>query len=375
MKRDADTRDARAAYLAAASAAPWAYDLFAFLRRLEALHPDLPRFGRALRPSAEAIRIGEEPSAIFAPSTIASLAAAEPGGRGGVPKARIYSFGLFGPNGPLPFALTEYVIERIANHRDRTLAEFADIFHQRLAMLFYRAWAEAQSTASLDRPGDDVFSRYLASILHFGLPSLRGRTRFPDAARLGSAGHLVRQTRNAEGLAQVLARFFRVRVQVEEFRLSWLPIPAEALIGLGSRPAPVLGGDAILGSVVLDRQHRFRLRLGPLSLQAYEAFLPGADWQVQLLDWVRVYVGIEYEWDACLVLAREEVPAARLSGSTRLGWTTWLGGAGGRDREDLVVCPERDAGARAAHYVPTRRPHGGPAAAARSASAPAEAVA
>jgi len=79
--------------------APFRFDLFHALRRIDAAHPELPSLGRAARPNDEPVRVGQEPSLAFAPATIAGLGRA----RSGVPpKIVIHSFGLFGPNGPLP---------------------------------------------------------------------------------------------------------------------------------------------------------------------------------------------------------------------------------------------------------------------------------
>ena len=49
-------------------------DLFAVLRTLEAARTDLPRLGRALRPSQESVRLGQEPSMAFAGAAVASVA-------------------------------------------------------------------------------------------------------------------------------------------------------------------------------------------------------------------------------------------------------------------------------------------------------------
>ena len=58
---------------------------------------------------------------------------------------------LFGPSGPLPLHLTEYAYERQHQHGDRTWTGFANMLQHRLAVLFYRAWANAQSIISLDK--------------------------------------------------------------------------------------------------------------------------------------------------------------------------------------------------------------------------------
>ena len=48
-----------------------------------------------------------------------------------------------------------------------------------------------------------------------------------------------------------------------------------------------LGSGAVLGGRVWDRQHKFRIRLGPLTLEQYESFLPGGALLRKLVDWVR----------------------------------------------------------------------------------------
>src|SRR5690606_12091405 len=120
---------------------------------------------------------------------------------------------LFGPNGPLPLHMTEYARGRLHHHGDDTLTAFADIFHHRLILLFYRAWADAQNTVSLDQDGQR-FSRYLASLLHMGMDGQQSRDSIPDHAKYYMAGHLLRQTRNAEGLQQILQTYFAVPVKI-----------------------------------------------------------------------------------------------------------------------------------------------------------------
>jgi len=78
-----------------------------------------------------------------------------------------------------------------------------------------------------------------------------------------------------------------------------------------------------------------------LSLGDYESHLPGGRSFARVLAWLRVYIGMEFAWDVRFVLKREEVPSARLSGSGRLGWTTWLGKRDqDRDADDLVLVHE-----------------------------------
>lgn len=299
---------------------PWAFDFYQALRRLEALHPDKPRFGEALRPADEPVRLGQEPSLGFAP---APLSAFERGAAGEPDRLRVHFFGLLGPNGPLPLHLTEYARQRL-RQGDPTFARFLDIFHHRLLMLFYRAWAQAQPTVSLDRPQDDRFAQHLGALTGLGMPALRDRDSVADFAKLHWTGLLARQARNADGLRAILRGYFRIPVTIEQFVGHWLRLPATERTTLGRRGC-ALGQDAVIGAQVYDRQHKIRVRAGPLSLAQYESFLPGGANLRKLVDWIRFYLGFEFVWDVQLVLERNAVPAARLGGSQRLGWSAWLG--------------------------------------------------
>ncbi len=317
---------------------PWRFDLWHVLRWLDARHPEFPVLGRSPKAGLEPLRVGQEPSLAFAQS---QLYAFDPGRDGRLPSLSILGFGLFGPNGPLPIHLTEYARERLLNH-DRTFVAFANILHHRFTLLFYRAWADVQSAASLDRPGDDRFSRYSSSLIHLGEASLTGRDAVADHAKLFVSGHLVRQTRNAEGLERILATFFRARVRIEQWVSHWLVLAREQQTRLGGgRDAEQIGIGAVAGEKVPDVQARFRIRVGALSLVEYESHLPGGKPFAQMLAWLRNYVGYELAWDVRLVLRREEVPRAAIGSSVRLGWTTWLGDRRREDdADDLVLVHE-----------------------------------
>ncbi|MDX3905804.1 MAG: type VI secretion system baseplate subunit TssG [Pigmentiphaga sp.] len=321
---------------------PYGHDLFAALRWIDARSPGRLPLGRAALPREEPVRLRQEPSLAFAPATLASVSDAD-----GRPAISVYSFGLYGPNGPLPLHMTEYVRERAIHHQDRTLQAFSDVFHHRLILLFYRAWADAQSTASLDRP-DSRFTRYVASLVHLGLPSLRRRDDVADHAKFFMAGHLVRDTRNPEGLARILSHYFGIAVRIREFVPAWLRLDASQRLSLrGSRNGGGLGRDTTLGVAVLDAQHKFRIELGPMPLAQYRAFLPGRKKARQLVDWVRQYIGLELAWDVRLVLRRTDVAPARLDGECALGLGTWLGKRDPAlgDADDLCIDLERRAAA------------------------------
>ncbi|MDI3440021.1 type VI secretion system baseplate subunit TssG [Erwinia sp. V90_4] len=323
----------------ALQAAPWRYDLFQLLRRIDAQGGERYPLGRAPLPRHEPLRIGQLPSLAFAPSTIASVTP-----RDGSPlhEVSIYSFGLFGPNGPLPVHLTEYARERIYHQQDHSFTAFADLFHHRLTLLFYRAWADAQPTVALDRAGQRHFEQYIASLIGMGQPGQLQKGSLSDHARFAVAGHLARQGRDGEGLEKVLRHYFRVPVKLVENVPHWQPIDPRERASLGAgRRKPRLGESAFLGVAVRDVQHKFRIELGPLPLEKYNRLLPGEPWAMQLRDWVRQYLGIEYVWDLRLTLAAPDVQGITLGGSGRLGYSSWLGQpVTPQPRSDLTFSPE-----------------------------------
>jgi type VI secretion system protein ImpH len=319
-------------FLAALSGEPYRYDFYQTLRRLECLYDAKPRWGEALRPVDEPLRLGQEPDLAFAPAPLASL---EFGKEGAPPRLQVRLFGLLGPNGPLPIHFTEYARHRLRHAGDPTLSRFLDLFNHRFLALLYRAWAQAQPHVNRDRAGRDRYVVYVGAFVGVAPPALQHRDTVPDLARLFHAGTLARQVRNAEGLAAIIRQFFRVPVRIEEFVGHWLSIAPRDRTHLG-RHGKTLGAAAVLGARAWDHQGKFRVHLGPLTLRQYEAFLPAAragkddangrgTLLRKLVDWVRFYLCFELDWDVRLHLKREEVPALSLGRRGQLGWTTWLG--------------------------------------------------
>ena len=338
----------RAALFAAVQAAPHDFDFFALMRRVESLRPESPRIGKALRPSQESLRLGQDPELDFAPAALASF-----GREGtGTPRLGVRFLGLLGSQGPMPLHLTEYVRERLRDRNDPTLARFLDIFHHRLLSLFYSAWAQSQPAAQHDRPADDRFAVWVGATMGLGA-EVRTQGHLPEAARLFQAGLLGSRSRHPEGLTKLLTQFFKVPVRIEPYVAHWMVIDAADRSRLGharNRPercasAPAaLGRTAAAGSRLRDRQYKFRVALGPLTLAQYGAFLPGGTAWLQLRDWVRQYIGLDLLWDVQLCLARTQVPEPRLGQRVPLGVAAWLGRAKRQapasDRADLRLRPD-----------------------------------
>jgi type VI secretion system protein ImpH len=325
------------AFLERLAAVPHGHDFYQTLRRLECFYGDKPRWGEALRPNDEVVRLGQDPELTFAPAPLAWFGH-EPGDK--KPRLQVRLFGLLGPNGPLPLHLTEYARERLRNAGDRTLSRFLDVFQHRFIALFYRAWAQAQPHVNRDRPHADRFGGYVGSFVGLRPAAFRNRDSVPDAARLFHVGVLIRHVRNAEGLRSVLQHFFRVPVQIEQFVAHWMALAPSERTYL-AREGATLGHGAVVGARVWDAQHKFRVQIGALTLDEYESFLPGGTRLGKLVDWIKFYFSFELDWDVRLILKRDEVPPLTLDRTRRLGWTTWLGQRRTpRDADDLCLHPE-----------------------------------
>lgn len=312
---------------------PRSFDFLFAMRLLECANPRQPRLGRALRPVAEPVRLGQEPSLAFPPTLISS--AQKEDGRYWV---KLLGLGVFGPNGPLPLHMTEFAAQRLRQFKDPTLTAFADLFHHRFMLLLYRAWAQAQPVVQADRPQDDGFANYVRCLAGLGFPTALKRDDVPSNLKLFYGGWYANGTRHAEGLEAMVEDYFGVQAQVEQFVGEWVELPSGEGFVLGRG---ALGQTTVVGRRIWLSQHKFRLVLGPLSTIDFENFQSAEGLLPMLISMVRGYVGAELSWDVRLTL-REEARVPMLLGRRgTLGSTTWVSARELPPRvDDLVFDPE-----------------------------------
>lgn len=314
--------------------APHAHHVFLALRLIEAAYPDRPGLGRSRRPSEDAVRLAQEAELGFAATTLRSFRAPS-GTRPGRLTNRF--FGFFGPNGPLPVHLTEYARDRQRVNRNSTLVAFADMLTHRMMSLLYRAWTTGQPTADFDRGRGGRLEGQVAALAGLSGAAMQRRDAMPDMAKRYFTGPLARGPRNADGLAAILGAFFATPVRVEQFVGSWLTLEPDDRWRLGG--AAGLGQGTVIGERVWSRAAKFRLRIGPLTLEQYRRLLPGSAALERLTGIVRGYVGDALDWDVNLLLRGDHVPAAVLGRDTRLGQTSWMGARPPGDAADLFLAP------------------------------------
>lgn len=268
--------------------------------------------------------------------------------------------GLTGPSGVLPTHYTELLIVR-SLRKDRTLAEFLDLFNHRLISLFYRAWEKYRffigyenaaivgwkraaagpehyrSFVIQERATIDLFAQSLLDLAGHGTPALRYRTRVrsrlerrqqtDDETLRFYAGLFSQRHRSAIGLETMLEDFFGVPVTVRQFTGQWLLLRPGDQTRLSRHQGNCqLGVSAVAGERVWEVQGKFRVTLGPLSYEQFRDFLPTGTAHQPLADLIRLYAGMHLDLEIELLLRGEEVPFCRLGSDGRgslLGWETW----------------------------------------------------
>jgi len=301
------------------AAEPWRFDMFAAIRRFEALNAGKPRIGDSAARREEYLDLGQAPHLRFTASNIARLTPASGGGKA---RMLVHFLGMLGPMGPLPLATTDEAL-RWFEHHDEAFCRFLDIFNNRFLQLFYRAFADARPAEQRARTKDDRFAVYVGSAAGVGSATWRKFDAMPDLDKLRFAGLLGARSVSASRIEYLVSGSFGVRAEVGQFIGIALELGSEEVSRLGKRHA-TLGGGALLGSRVLSVDHKFRLCIHCDDLKTYENFLPGGKWCQRLVDTLANAVGQEYEWDVELTLAEQLARPIRLGDYGQLGWTGWM---------------------------------------------------
>jgi type VI secretion system protein ImpH len=297
--------------------APEAVDLYTALRFAERTTRG-PRIGTARRRAEDIATLGQDPSLAFPASTI-TRADRDAAGR---LRLGVAFLGLMGPQGPLPFAVTEEA-HGWAHRGDDAFSRFLDVVNHRFLELFFRAHADARPAAQHDRPDEDRFLAYVGSVVGLGLSADDPPNGVTAVALAAYAGLLAPRVKSASRLRSFLAGLFAVRVEVEEFMPTHLPLAPDEVSRLGAANAR-LGVDLVAGASVLSFDDKVRIRIHAATLAEYESFLPRGPNARRVADAVAFYLGPELEFDIELALPADAAPALTLGRAGRLGWTGWL---------------------------------------------------
>jgi type VI secretion system protein ImpH len=241
--------------------------------------------------------------------------------------------GLLGSGGALPLFYTELLSAREeAPHRDAAARAFLDIFQHRAISLFHEAWRKHRLPLQYERDGDERFLPMALSLAGVGQATLRSRLRpqrggVADHALAYYAGALQQRHIGAAQLRGLLASYFGIPVAVQQFVGRWFALGPADRTCIGQANA-TLGGAAVVGERVWQRDLRLRLTLGPLSAADLRRFLPGAPGSVALRELLTLINGVSLEYEIRLRLRSDAVATVQLGspneGAARLGWNSFL---------------------------------------------------
>jgi type VI secretion system protein ImpH len=305
------------------------------LQRLTDLRP----VGGFSNPEDEAVHFRVNPRLGFPASQIQTLEFSEDA----PPEMMVNFMGLTGPSGALPYTYSELILERI-RAKDHGLAAFFDIFNHRAISLFYRAWQRSRFPVTYSAGPRDLFTRYLLDLIGLGTEGLRNRQEIEDEALLHYASLVAMQARSATALEQIIEDYFEVPVEIHQFTGAWYGLDDATQCAMSDMDSPScqIGGGAVVGDAVWDRQARVRIRLGPLSMERYCDFLPEESAYTALRSLTRFFSNQSLEFELQLVLDRTQAPGTELdieaTNAVRLGWVSWLKTAPlGMDPDDTIL--------------------------------------
>ena len=256
------------------------------------------------------------------------------------PEVTVGLMGLTGPSGVLPRYYSEVVTQTLRS-RSTALRDFLDMLAHRFVAFFARgrhqvspgAGGGSGGAAQLATP--DPVAQVLLALTGYGTPHLPPRLAAGTEPLLHYAGLFALRPRSADRLGALISDWLGMQVEVVEFAGAWLSLPPDQRTRLSANGAWCrLGVDAAAGVRAWDPQARIILRIGPLDLKGFQRLLPDRIALHRLVSLVRAYLGFRagVRDQSGAGGARRAAAAADATADPppRLGWNTWVPGAGRR---------------------------------------------
>lgn len=293
-------------------------DFFELVRRIGHGRPDLPRLGKAARPTQENVRFGQTPYLHFPPTEVAEI---RPGNGNAEALIMTYFFGLLGVNGPMPLEFTDYVFQRSHNYYDQTWRRFLDIINHRFLTLFYRAWAENEQAVSFDRPDDDKITDIIRALAGTSSEMFSSGRFFPYLTA-NYANHFGRSVKSRSSLEEILHNVMNADLKVKDFVVSSYDIPKEARCCLCHRETSVLGKNIQLGRTYMSATREFEIEVGPLPFAECNKWMPGTKGFELFNRIVTAFLDRPLEYSLTFIVIGKTIPEVRWQGidkGVRLG--------------------------------------------------------
>lgn len=247
--------------------------------------------------------------------------------------------GITGVQGVLPYHYTELILKR-QKMKDETFERFLNLFNHRTISLFYQASIKYRLPVSYERTQLHANQRHkldqhtqtLLSIMGLGTTGLSGRLYTRDESLVYYAGLFNQKIRNSSNLKQILQSHFDIPVQIEQFVGQWKELIDDVRSKLPDFDNPSgrntqLGRSLMIGKKGWFAQGKIRIILGPLNKTQLRRFAPGTVTLKALNELVRMYVGMENDYEFRIRIYKRDKPQ-RISLSAKsptvIGWDSWL---------------------------------------------------
>ncbi len=293
---------------------------------------------RYMPPASEFIRFNVRQSFSFPSAEIEAVKQTSNGANISQWKMDVNFMGLTGTSGILPFHYTETALQRL-KLKDNAMIDFLNLFNHRIISLFYQSSCKYNLPIEYERnrlesPNNHVTDNYtqtLLSLMGFGTKNLRNRLYTKDESLACYTGLFTENVRSASSLKQILQNHFSIPVEIQDFIGQWQDLIDDVRTRLSSESSAAqnncLGKTAMLGKKGWYVQGKVRIILGPLNKSQLQTFSPGTNTLKALNEIVRLYIGLEHDYDFIMRIRKKDIPQ-RVSLSANqpavAGWNTWL---------------------------------------------------
>lgn len=234
--------------------------------------------------------------------------------------------GMLGSQGVLPLHYSERIGRYERSSNDGGPRAFLDVLSHRPLALFSQAWARY-------RPDEgDGFSNALAALAgtHLEHELIERETLAFYAVQIRS------RAVSAPMMAGMYTEYFGVPFSIQQLVGEWQALPVEDQACLGQTNASLDGG-VMLGERIYRCDARVRLRIGPMSAEQYEDFLPGCGGARKLSAMLDLHCGVGITYEVCLIQRAQDAQVACLDAGSRLGVNArLLSTPPARDSEELM---------------------------------------
>jgi len=292
-----------------------------------------------LPPVSESMRFKTHQSLAFASSEVENINRIEKKSGAAQWEMVVNLMGLTGSMGVLPYHYTELILKR-QKQKDSTIENFFDLFNHRTLSLFFQASVKYHLPVQYERnrlhntvkDNQEPQTRALLALIGMGTNGLSNRLYTKDESLIYYSGLFSQQVRTATGLQQILRSHFNIPVKIDQFVGQWQELIEDVRSKLADINNPCgrnvcLGRTAMLGKNGWFAQGKIHIILGPLNNKQLKQFAPGTYALKALNELVRMYVGMEHDYDFIIRVKKSDIPDKIKLGKNSppiIGWNTWL---------------------------------------------------